>query len=88
MPRIIGTLVFGYASWKILENQGNTTLKEKHKDYDREIEAEKRLMVETIFAGGSSDWVKLREETTKKRLKIAEENTVYAPIKKNKSDKE
>jgi hypothetical protein len=30
----------------------------------------------------------LREETTKKRLKIAEENTVYAPIKKNKSDKE
>ena len=74
-------VAFGLGCWYVLIDRGNEKIREEfQKSHGKANQStpllkstEKELMVKTILGGGASDLSKVREETTKKRMRIAEE---------------
>ena len=71
----------GVGLWYVLIDRGNEKIREEfQKSHGKANQStplaknrEKEMMVATILGGGASDLSKVREETTKKRLQMADE---------------
>merc|ERR1719195_2414713 len=73
----------GYFLWKYAGNAGTDKHRERKELEQRQGKRDQtpnkeQMMIDTLMGKGPASLAELREQTTQKRYKIAEENTVYA----------
>ena len=80
----------GYFLWKFAGNAGTDKHRERKELEKRQGKRDQtpnkeQMMIDTLMGKGPASLAELREQTTQKRYKIAEENTVYAIPQEDKS---
>ena len=80
----------GYFLWKYAGNAGTDKHRERKELEQRQGKRDQtpnkeQMMIDTLMGKGPASLAELREQTTQKRYKIAEENTVYAIPQEDKS---
>ena len=81
----VSTIV-GYVLWKGMENKDESSFLRQYEDKSapetKKLYNEHAMMKDMLQGGGKTSLKEIREETTKKRLEIAEKHATYntAPV--------
>jgi hypothetical protein len=74
-----GSTLVGYMCWTGMEGMSDEVVRKKYGGEEgKQSYNEQAMMMEVLRGGGAADLAKVREQTNKRRMEIAEKNTSYA----------